>query len=108
MAEENKAQFDYKISCYMLEIYLNKLEDLFWKLDTARKFEGKKKVFSALIFLSSFQSSVCPNTQSRKECFTFFLQSSWPEPPELRVRVDKKKKVKVENVEVLWKKLSYL
>mmetsp|Transcript_45484 Transcript_45484/g.89458 ORF Transcript_45484/g.89458 Transcript_45484/m.89458 type:complete len:1147 (-) Transcript_45484:1470-4910(-) len=67
IAEENKKEFTYEISCYMVEIYLNKLEDLFWKQETAEKFKGKKK-------------------------------SQWPEPPELKVRVDKKKKVTIDNV----------
>ncbi len=50
----------------MLEIYLNRLEDVFWKLQTKRKFEGKEK-------------------------------SKWPEPPELKVRVDAKRKVTIDN-----------
>jgi predicted nucleic acid-binding Zn-ribbon protein len=57
------------ISCYMVEIYLNKLEDLMWKLDTFKKFKGKKA-------------------------------SEWPEPPELKVRADKKRKVLIENVQM--------
>lgn len=28
---------------YMLEIYLNHLEDVFWKLQTQQKYQGKEK-----------------------------------------------------------------
>lgn len=42
LAEKNKKQFTYRISCYMVEIYLNKLQDLFWKLEQTQK-KGKKQ-----------------------------------------------------------------
>lgn len=56
--------------CQMLEIYLNHLEDVFWKLQTQEKYKGKEK-------------------------------SKWPEPPELKVRVDAKRKVTVDNSVIL-------
>jgi len=65
LANANKKRVDYKISCYMVEIYLNKLEDLFFKNNMNNK--HKKK-------------------------------ANWDETPELKIRVDRKKKVTIENV----------
>lgn len=70
MKHELRKTHDIQISCYMLEIYLNKLEDVFWKLQTQQKYQGKEK-------------------------------SKWPEPPELKVRVDAKRKVTVDNSVIL-------
>jgi hypothetical protein len=43
MKNELRKTHDIEISCYMLEIYLNKLEDVFWKLQTQQKYQGKEK-----------------------------------------------------------------
>lgn len=43
LAEEQKKEFTYEVSSYMVEIYLNQLEDLYWKLDTSLEYKGKKK-----------------------------------------------------------------
>lgn len=70
MKQQLRKTHDIDISCYMLEIYLNHLEDVFWKLQTQQKYQGKEK-------------------------------SKWPEPPELKVRVDAKRKVTVDNSVIL-------
>jgi hypothetical protein len=70
MKSELRKTHDIDISCYMLEIYLNRLEDVFWKLQTRRAYQGKEK-------------------------------SKWPEPPELKVRVDAKRKVTIDNSVIL-------
>lgn len=71
MCKATKANkdFRYKVSSYMVEIYLNKLEDLYWKLETKQKNEGKKK-------------------------------SEWPDPEELKVRFDGKKRVQIQGVKI--------
>jgi len=70
MKREMAKSHQIDVSCYMLEIYLNKLEDVFWKLKTQRAYAGKEK-------------------------------AKWPEPPELKVRADAKKKVSIENSVIL-------
>jgi len=70
MKTELRKTHDIAISSYMLEIYLNKLEDVFWKLQTHQKYVGKEK-------------------------------AKWPEPPELKVRVDAKRKVTIDNSVIL-------
>jgi kinesin family protein C2/C3 len=65
LRDQQKVQFDYEITSYMVEIYLNRLEDLYWKIDAKREAKGKK---------------------------------SSPEPPELKVRVDAKKRVTIDGV----------
>lgn len=65
LRDEQKLSFDYEVTSYMVEIYLNRLEDLFWKIDQKRENKGKKATV---------------------------------EPPELKVRVDAKKRVTIDNV----------
>ena len=42
LAAEMAPSYDVVLSCYMVEIYLNALEDLFWKQDTAAAMRGKE------------------------------------------------------------------
>lgn len=70
IADDLKASYTYKISSYMVEIYLNKLEDLYWKLKTKRAGAENKRA------------------------------EAQPVPPELKVRVGQGRKVVIDNVEV--------
>ena len=42
LAADMRSTHDVSLSCYLVEIYLNALEDLFWKLDTATAMRGKE------------------------------------------------------------------
>ena len=42
VAGELRSTHDVTLSCYLVEIYLNALEDLFWKQDTATAMRGKE------------------------------------------------------------------
>lgn len=44
MKDEQVKTHDYEISCYMVEIYLNKVYDIFWKLDQHKASKNKKKI----------------------------------------------------------------
>ena len=43
LTAESATTHTFTVSCYMLEIYLNALEDLFWKLDTATHLRATSK-----------------------------------------------------------------
>ena len=70
LAADNSRTHEYTISCYLVEIYLNTLEDVLFKWNTQKQYKSKPK-------------------------------KEWPQPPELRVRVDSNKRVSIENVVVM-------
>ena len=72
LVQQNQHTHTYNISCYLVEIYMNKLEDVFWK----------------------HQQNISNDTtvKSPKK------SAGAVEPPELKIRVDNKKRVEIENV----------
>lgn len=43
IAAENSRTHEYKISCYLVEIYLNQLEDVLFKWQTTQQYKGRPK-----------------------------------------------------------------